>query len=99
MATEHGAHPGNCEEVFALLSEYLEAALPAGTCQEIEAHLADCPPCIEFLNSLKRTIELCHGCESEERPRPLSGEAREGLLAAYRQALAARREGGGKRGQ
>jgi len=81
---------GDCKELFALLSEYLAAELPSGTCQEIEAHLADCPPCVEFLNSLRKSIELCHGCEPEERPSPLNREQREALAAAYRQMLARR---------
>jgi len=79
---------GDCQELFALLSEYLDAELPAATCQEIEAHLADCPPCIEFLNSLRKTVQLCHGCESPELPEPLRPEVREQLSAAYRQMLA-----------
>jgi len=81
---------GDCKELFALLSEYLDAELPAATCQEVEAHLADCPPCIEFLKSLRKSIELCHGCESPERPDPLRPEARQQLAAAYRQMLARR---------
>jgi RNA polymerase sigma-70 factor (ECF subfamily) len=83
-------HHGDCREVFALLSAYLDAELPAATCQEIEAHLADCPPCIEFLHSLRRTIELCHGCESAEVPEPLAPAAREELARAYRQMLVRR---------
>jgi len=83
-------HHGDCREVFALLSEYLEAELPAATCQEIEAHLADCPPCIEFLHSLKRTVELCHGCEAGPQPPPLGPEAREQLASACRAMLARR---------
>jgi RNA polymerase sigma-70 factor (ECF subfamily) len=77
----------DCQELFALLSDYLDAELPASTCEEIEAHLADCPPCIEFLNSLRKTVELCHGCEPEARPEPLKPEARQRLVAAYRQML------------
>ena len=93
MAIEHGKHHGDCRELFALLSQYLDAELPATTCQEIEAHLADCPPCIEFLASLKKSIELSQGCASQERPGPLEPEAREALVAAYRSMLA-RRAGG-----
>jgi anti-sigma factor RsiW len=83
---------GDCREVFALLSAYLDAELPAATCQEIEAHLADCLPCIEFLDSLRRTVELCHGCEAGPQPPPLGPAAREQLTSAY-QAMLARRPG------
>lgn len=80
-------HNAECKEVFARLSEYLDQELPAENCEEIRAHLADCPPCIEFLNSLKKTVNLCHECEGGEKPAPLSGDARERLLAAWRDSL------------
>jgi anti-sigma factor (TIGR02949 family) len=80
-------HNDDCKQVFALLSEYLDAELPDQSCEELRAHLADCPPCIEFLDSLKRTIGLCHCCEPVENPAPLSPETRERMLAAYRKSL------------
>ena len=93
MQPEQRAHPSDCVKIFALLSEYLDAELPARTCREIEAHLAGCPPCVEFLESLKRTIELCRGREAGPLPDPLSPAAREELILAYRQML--RRPRGG----
>jgi|YNPBryBLVA2012_1023415.scaffolds.fasta_scaffold01212_5 anti-sigma factor RsiW len=84
-------HVGDCRRIFALLSEYLDAELPAETCEQIAAHLKDCPPCVEFLESLKKTIELCRELEGEERPGPLGEAARRELQALYRKALAARR--------
>jgi anti-sigma factor (TIGR02949 family) len=86
---ESGERQGDCKQVFALLSEYLDAELSPAGCEEIRAHLAGCPPCIEFLESLKRTIRLCHRSESAEAP-PLAPETREQLLAAYRKALRGR---------
>jgi anti-sigma factor RsiW len=86
-------HGLECKEIFAQLSAYLDADLPAATCEEIQAHIADCPPCIEFVNSLRRTVELCHGHASGEQPAPLAGETRERLLAAYREMMAARNRG------
>lgn len=81
---------GNCKEVFAMLSEYLDRGLSPSTCQEIEAHLAGCPPCIEFLNSLKRTVRLCHDCETTgATPPPLTPAERDKLAAAYRTFLSA----------
>jgi RNA polymerase sigma-70 factor (ECF subfamily) len=79
-----------CRDVFALLSEYLDRELTPQSCAEIEAHLAGCPPCIEFLDSLKRTIRLCHDCEETGKPRPLSAEQREKLVAAYRTFLSSK---------
>ncbi|HEY1205493.1 MAG: zf-HC2 domain-containing protein [Bryobacteraceae bacterium] len=82
---------GKCHDVFALLSEYLDRELTPQTCAEIEAHLAGCPPCIEFLNSLKRTVRLCRDCGGGEKPRPLTAEQRDKLVSAYRAFLAGNR--------
>ena len=76
-----------CQEVFSLLSEYLDLTLPPDACREIETHLAGCPPCIDFAESLRSTVELCRRYQPAEMPAPLAGEARERLLAAYRNML------------
>lgn len=93
---EHATHKHGleCKEIFAQLSAYIDAELPEATCEEIQAHIADCQPCVEFVNSLRRTVELCHGHSAGEQPAPLSGEARQRLLAAYREMIAARGEEG-----
>jgi anti-sigma factor (TIGR02949 family) len=87
---ETGRHKENCKEVFALLSEYLDAELNPESCEKLKEHLAGCPPCIEFLESLRRTVTLCHGCESDEQPPPLAPADREKLLAAYRKSMRTR---------
>lgn len=78
----------NCKEVFALLSEYLDLELPPDACDKIAAHLAGCPPCIEFAESLRKTVELCWRYRPNEMPQPLGSEVREQLLRAYKKTLA-----------
>lgn len=73
-----------------MLSEYLDAELPEAACADIETHLAGCPPCIEFVQSLRKTIELCHEFQSAEMPPPMRDEARRELEAAYKRMLSAR---------
>lgn len=80
-----------CREIFALLSDYLNLELPPEACQTIETHLAGCPPCIEFTESLRKTIEMCRHFQPAELPAPLAEHAREELLGAYRKMLIARR--------
>jgi anti-sigma factor (TIGR02949 family) len=77
-----------CKEVFALLSEYLDLDLPRDACEKIEVHLAGCPPCIEFAESLRKTVELCRQYRPAELPQTLGSEARERLLQAYKKTLA-----------
>jgi anti-sigma factor RsiW len=80
-----------CKEVFSLLSEYLNLELPPDDCQEIETHLAGCPPCIEFAESLRKTVELCRRYQPTELPAPLGKNASEELLDAYQRMLGARK--------
>ncbi|HVO99280.1 MAG TPA: zf-HC2 domain-containing protein [Bryobacteraceae bacterium] len=86
-------HNEQCQEVFALLSDYLDLELPPEACQEIEAHIAGCAPCVEFADSLCKTVSLCRHYEPSEPPAPLREEARTQLLEAYNKMLAARRTG------
>jgi anti-sigma factor RsiW len=83
-------HTERCKDVFALLSDYLNLELPPDACQEVEAHLAGCPLCVEFAESLRRTVEMCRRYQPSELPEPMGTWAREQLLAAYRKMLAAR---------
>jgi RNA polymerase sigma-70 factor (ECF subfamily) len=84
----HGTE--DCHEIFALLSEYLDLELPAEACREMESHMAGCQPCIEFADSLRKTVELCHEYQASEMPGPISEAARTRLEAAWQRALAER---------
>lgn len=88
-------HTEKCKELFALLSDYLNLELPPEACGEIEAHLAGCPPCIEFAESLRKTVELCRGYRPAEMPKPISEKARAQLLETWRKAVDARSGGAG----
>ncbi len=90
MSHKHGKEPRDCEELFARLSAYLDGELSSEARTEIEEHLCGCPPCIEFVESLRRTVDLCRRFEPAESPGPVSAAAREQLLAACRKMLAAR---------
>jgi RNA polymerase sigma-70 factor (ECF subfamily) len=80
-----------CKEIFSLLSDYLNLELPPDACQEIETHLAGCPPCIEFAESLRKTIDLCRGYRPAELPEPIGKQARDQLLDAYQKMVRARK--------
>jgi hypothetical protein len=79
-----------CRELFAMLSDYLNLDLPPAACQEVESHLAGCPPCIEFADSLRRTVDLCRSYRLDEMPTLISEDARERLLEAWHKMLSSR---------
>ncbi len=82
----------DCDRIFALLSEYLDAEAAPGDCQEIERHIAGCKPCVEFLESLKKSVRLSRAFQTPEPPPPLSDDVRASLRAAYRKSLQSRSE-------
>jgi anti-sigma factor RsiW len=78
-----------CKEMFAMLSQYLDEELPDDVCREIDSHIAGCPPCVKFVESLKKSVDLCRECKEIDNPGPLPERAREELFSAYQKALAA----------
>jgi|OpeIllAssembly_1097287.scaffolds.fasta_scaffold184343_3 anti-sigma factor RsiW len=81
-------HDRSCKEVFALLSEYLDAELPGDACADFEEHIKGCAPCVAFVESLRKTIDLCHGFSPEQLPAPLTASAKDQLFQAYQKAIA-----------
>lgn len=90
MSDQRTTETGDCKELFARLSAYLDGELSPEEHRGMEQHICGCPPCVEFLESVRRTVDLCHGFESAESPGPISAQLRERLLAVCRKALAAR---------
>ena len=72
--------PPTCREVVELVTDYLEGSLPRAERRRLEAHLADCPHCTEYLAQMRATIRLTGRLE----PRDLTGEMREDLVELYR---------------
>ena len=51
--------PNECRELFANLSEYLDARVEPGTCEQMRAHIERCPACVAFLRDLRAAIDRC----------------------------------------
>ena len=54
-----------CEEIFEKISEYIDKELDPSLCKDIEEHVENCEPCIAFINTLKKTVELFKGISVE----------------------------------
>ncbi|MCC6538549.1 MAG: zf-HC2 domain-containing protein [Bryobacterales bacterium] len=81
----------DCREVFAALSDYLDKELPDEDCEQMRRHIEDCAPCVEFVESLRKSRDLCKGFASPEQAAPLDTERRDELRAAFQAFLADRR--------
>ncbi|HPT28337.1 MAG TPA: zf-HC2 domain-containing protein [Bryobacteraceae bacterium] len=86
----HNSKDPHCLEVFARLSAYLDGELTAGDCADVEAHIADCPPCVEFLQGLRKSIEASHHFKTPAEPDPVDEQMRARLQKAWTDALARR---------
>lgn len=72
MTTVTHQHDDRCLDLFKKLSEYIDQELDAATCQKIEQHVKNCPPCQACLETLKTTAGLCHQIEEAPVPTALS---------------------------
>lgn len=51
-------HTSTCRNVARHLQDTLDAELQSRACREIRKHLADCPNCTAYLDSLRKTVLL-----------------------------------------
>jgi len=75
------ARSKECVEIFAALSEFLDGTLPLRHCRELQRHLSDCKRCIEYLDTLRKTIRSCRAYQTVTAPPP-SPAVREALMKA-----------------
>ena len=75
-----------CRRLFAALSDYMDGVVDEAVCEQMNRHLADCPPCEAFLRSLKQAVERCRSyrppCGSRR-----AEQLRRDLIAKYQQAV------------
>jgi anti-sigma factor RsiW len=76
-----------CRDVIGLLTEFLEGALSAGDVRRMETHLAGCPACLEFLETLKSTRAAVGTLGARDVPE----ECRRALRAFLKKKLKPRR--------
>jgi len=91
MPHQHSQRDPECLAIFARLSEYIDGELDSPTCAEVEAHMADCPPCIEFLRSLRASARSPRLLDNQPAPAPLPPAFENKLKDAWTAALARRR--------
>jgi len=73
-----------CREFVEDVTAYIEGALPDERVALIEAHLAICPPCREYLAQMRFTIAATGTLGTSEIER-LPDDVRQRLLDAFRE--------------
>jgi anti-sigma factor RsiW len=55
-----------CEDLLALLNEYVDGTVDPAICEEFERHMAGCNPCQVVVDNIRKTITLYReGCACE----------------------------------
>jgi anti-sigma factor RsiW len=74
----------NCKEFVEFLMAYINEELPPEEAREFEQHIKDCPPCINYLDTYRETLELeKHAYDEEALPEGAPPEALvQAILAA-----------------
>ena len=70
-----------CEQLLALLNEYVDGTADTAICEEFEKHLAGCNPCQIVVDNIRKTITLYKNGQPYELP----VKFRDRLHAALRQ--------------
>ena len=72
----------NCREFTEFLNEYLFENLPALQRAEFDRHLAECPWCVAYLDSYRKTILLERAAFAAAADAPPPAEAPQELVQA-----------------
>jgi anti-sigma factor RsiW len=77
----------SCKELVELVTDYLEGALPADDVGHFEAHLALCPPCVEYVAQIERSIAVVGATRRDVEGDPVAPELLE-LFRDWKRAVA-----------
>lgn len=89
-ATQPKKLDAECQPVEKRLSDSLDVEITQEDIEELKDHLQGCPPCLEFVESLKSTVRLCKDFGIEQTPAPLAESTRSQMVEAYQRMLAKR---------
>ncbi len=59
---------GECRELFAKISEFLDQRLERPACNQMRQHIDACPQCIAFIHDLNAAIDRCRKFEVKCEP-------------------------------
>jgi anti-sigma factor RsiW len=55
-----------CRELAAVITDYLDGVLPVEDRRRFDAHLAECPYCVNYLEQMRETIEATGALTARE---------------------------------
>ena len=70
-----------CREVTEILDAYLDGSMPAPERERLEAHLAVCPGCVNYLEQLRATIRVTGALADDGLPAGTAGAVMDAFRA------------------
>ena len=74
-----------CDELLAVLNEYVDGTIDPGICEEFEKHMAGCNPCQVVVDNIRKTITLYKEGQSYELPLPFRERLHEALRRRWKE--------------
>ncbi len=74
-----------CQELLAVLNEYVDGNLDSSVCEEFERHMTGCNPCQIVVDNIRKTITLYRSGEAYELPAQFRDHLREVLREKWKE--------------
>jgi RNA polymerase sigma-70 factor (ECF subfamily) len=75
-----------CDELLAMLNDYVDGDLAPGVCEDLQKHLVGCNPCQVVVDNIRKTITLYKAGEPYELPIEFRARLHDALRQRWRQA-------------
>ncbi|NQT39650.1 MAG: zf-HC2 domain-containing protein [Planctomycetes bacterium] len=75
-----------CEEMLAVLNEYVDGELDPSICEFFDEHMKDCNPCQIVVDNIRQTIQLFNAGEPIEMPVACQQRLRDTLRGRWKKA-------------
>ena len=75
----------NCDELLAMLNEYVDGSVDPGVCESFEKHLAGCNPCQVVVDNIRKTITLYKDGQPYELPAAFRDKLHDALRQRFSQ--------------
>lgn len=74
-----------CEELLAMLNEYVDGTVDPAISREFEQHMAGCNPCQVVVDNIRKTITLYKAGQPYELPTPFRQRLHETLRQRWKE--------------
>lgn len=78
----------NCEELLAMLNDYVDGGVDPGVCEQFEKHLVGCNPCQVVVDNIRKTITLYKNGQPHALPISFRAKLHESVREKWKQVQA-----------